>query len=99
MHYKAAMAQAANADRRQDAAEKRAVMDSFKVRLAAIDRELVPLEKSMMPKDKELAAGYRAEKAGLTKALDEASGIATMVPAPSATRPSGTKPPLSSFQR
>jgi len=99
MHYKAAMAQAANADRRQDAAEKRAVMDSFKVRLAAIDRELVPLEKSMMQKDKDLAAGYRAEKAGLTKALDEASGIATMVPAPSATRPSGTKPPLSSFQR
>jgi hypothetical protein len=92
MHYKAAMAQAAMADRRAGMSEKRAVLDAFKVRIAAIDRELVPLEKSLMPKDKALAEGYRAEKAGLTKALDEASGISKITGAPGAGSPGGSKP-------
>ena len=92
MHYKAAMAQAAMADRRAGMSEKRAVLDAFKVRIAAIDRELVPLEKSLMPKDKALAEGYRAEKAGLTKALDEASGISKMTGTPGAGSPGGSKP-------
>ena len=90
MHYKAAMAQIGAADKRADMTEKRDLINSFKVRIAAIDRELVPLEKSLMPKDRELAAGYRAEKAGLTKALDEASGISKITGAPSAASPSGT---------
>jgi len=89
MHYRAAMAQAAMADRRAGMSEKRAVLDAFKIRIAAIDRELVPLEKSQMPKDKALAEGYRAEKAGLTKALDEASGISKITGAPGAGSPGG----------
>lgn len=90
MHYKAAMAQLGAADKRADLAEKRDLINSFKVRIAAIDRELVPLEKSVMPKDRDLAAGYRAEKAGLTKALDEASGISKITGAPGAASPGGT---------
>ena len=90
MHYKAAMASLQNANVRQDMQEKKMLLDSFKTRIAAIDRELVPLEKSLMPADKALAAEKRAEKAGITKALDEASGISKIMPAPSAASPSGT---------
>lgn len=90
MHYKAAMAAMKNANIRQDMQEKKMLLDSFKTRIAAIDRELVPLEKSLMPADKALAEKYRAEKAGITKALDEASGISKIMPAPSAASPSGT---------
>jgi hypothetical protein len=99
MHYKAAMAQMSNANARQDAQEKRLLLDSFKTRISSIDKELIPLEKSFLKKDKELADQLRAEKMGLTKALDETSGIGKMTAAPSAASPSGTRPPLSSFQR
>jgi len=90
MHYKSAMASLRNANVRQDAQEKKMLLDSFKTRIASIDKELVPLEKSLMPADKALAAEKRAEKAGITKALDEASGISKIMPAPSAASPSGT---------
>jgi hypothetical protein len=99
MSYKSAMAQMANANARQDVQEKRLLLDSFKTRIASIDKELIPLEKSFLKKDKELAEQLRAEKMGLTKALDETSGIGKMTAAPSAASPSGTRPPLSSFQR
>jgi hypothetical protein len=90
MHYKSAMAQMANANARQDVQEKRLLLDSFKTRIASIDKELIPLEKSFLKKDKELAEQLRAEKMGLTKALDETSGIGKMTAAPSAASPSGT---------
>jgi hypothetical protein len=90
MHYKSAMAQMANANSRQDVQEKRLLLDSFKTRIASIDKELIPLEKSFLKKDKELADQLRAEKMGLTKALDETSGIGKMTAAPSAASPSGT---------
>jgi hypothetical protein len=90
MSYKSAMAQMANANARQDVQEKRLLLDSFKTRIASIDKELIPLEKSFLKKDKELAEQLRGEKAGLTKALDETSGIGKMTAAPSAASPSGT---------
>jgi hypothetical protein len=90
MSYKSAMAQMANANARQDVQEKRLLLDSFKTRIASIDKELIPLEKSFLKKDKELAEQLRAEKMGLTKALDETSGIGKMTAAPSAASPSGT---------
>ena len=90
MSYKSAMAQMANANARQDVQEKRLLLDSFKTRIASIDKELIPLEKSFLKKDKELAEQLRGEKAGLTKALDETSGIGKMTGAPSAASPSGT---------
>jgi hypothetical protein len=93
MSYKSAMAQMANANARQDVQEKRLLLDSFKTRIASIDKELVPLEKSFLKKDKELAEQLRGEKAGLTKALDETSGIGKMTGAPSAASPSGTSKP------
>jgi hypothetical protein len=87
--YKAAMAQITNANVRQDAQEKRLLLDSFKTRIASIDRELVPLEKSFLKKDRELADQLRAEKAGLTRALDESSGIGKITGAPGAASPGG----------
>jgi hypothetical protein len=93
MHYKAAMAAMQNANIRQDAQEKKMLLDSFKTRIAAIDRELVPYEKLgyALPKaDQAEVARLKAEKAGITKALDEASGISKIMPAPSAASPSGT---------
>jgi hypothetical protein len=93
MSYKSAMAQMANANARQDVQEKRLLLDSFKTRIASIDKELIPLEKSFLKKDKELAEQLRAEKMGLTKALDETSGIGKMTAAPSAASPSGTSKP------
>jgi hypothetical protein len=87
--YRAAMAQITNANVRQDAQEKRLLLDSFKTRIASIDRELVPLEKSFLKKDRELADQLRAEKAGLTRALDESSGIGKMTGAPGAASPGG----------
>jgi hypothetical protein len=90
MSYKSAMAQMANANVRQDAQEKRLLLDSFKTRIASIDKELVPLEKSFLKKDRELADQLRAEKAGLTRALDETSGIGKITGAPGARSPGGT---------
>jgi len=87
--YRAAMAQITNANVRQDAQEKRLLLDSFKTRIASIDKELVPLEKSFLKKDRELADQLRAEKAGLTRALDESSGIGKMTGAPGAASPGG----------
>ena len=89
MSYKSAMAQMANANSRQDVQEKRLLLDSFKTRIASIDKELIPLEKSFLKKDKELAEQLRAEKAGLTRALDETSGIGKMTGAPGAASPGG----------
>ena len=99
MHYKAAMAQMSNANARQDAQEKRLLLDSFKTRISSIDKELAPLLKMPFGPAKEQIAALQAEKAGLTKALDETSGIGKITGAPSAESPSGTRPPLSSFQR
>jgi hypothetical protein len=96
MHYKSAMAQMANANARQDVQEKRLLLDSFKTRIAAIDRELVPYEKQgiALPKaDRAEVERLRAEKAGLTKALDETSGIGKIIPAPGAASPGGTSKP------
>ena len=90
MHYKAAMAQMANANVRQDAQEKRLLLDSFKTRIASIDKELAPLLKTPYGPAKAQIAELQAEKAGLTKALDETSGIAKIAGAPSAASPSGT---------
>lgn len=90
MHYKAALAQMANANVRQDAQEKRLLLDSFKTRIASIDKELAPLLKTPYGPAKYQIAALQAEKAGLTKALDETSGIAKIAGAPSATSPSGT---------
>ena len=93
MHYKAAMAQAAMADRRADAAEKRAIIDSFKLRINSINAELVPLEKNPFLKENKVKIEQlRAEKEGLNKALDEHSGISKMTPTPGAGSPGGTKP-------
>jgi len=99
MHYKAAMAQMANANARQDMAEKRLLLDSFKARLSNIDKELAPLLKAPFGPAKAQIAALQAERAGLTKALDESSGISTITGAPGAASPGGTRPPLSSFQR
>ena len=99
MHYKAAMAQMSNANARQDAQEKRLLLDSFKTRISSIDKELAPLLKMPFGPAKEQIAALQAEKAGLTKALDETSGIGKITGAPSAKSPSGDRPPLSSFQR
>ena len=90
MHYRAAMAQAANADKRADAAEKRAIIDSFKLRINSINAELVPLEKNPFLKENKAAIErLQAEKAGLNKALDEHSGISKMTGAPGAGSPGG----------
>ena len=92
MHYKAAMAQMTNANVRQDAQEKRLLLDSFKTRISSIDKELAPLLKTPYGPAKAQIAELQAEKAGLTKALDETSGISKITGAPSAKSPSGTKP-------
>jgi hypothetical protein len=89
MSYKSAIAQINNANARQDVQEKRLLLDSFKTRIASIDKELIPLEKSFLKKDRELAEQLRAEKTGLTKALDETSGIGKMTGAPGAASPGG----------
>ena len=90
MHYKSAMAQMSNANARQDAQEKRLLLDSFKTRISSIDKELAPLLKMPFGPAKEQIAALQAEKAGLTKALDETSGIGKITGAPGATRPGGT---------
>jgi hypothetical protein len=95
MTYRAAMAQINNANARQDVQEKRQLMEAFKTRISAIDKELVPLEKLgfALPKaDRAEVERLRAEKAGLTKALDEASGISKITGAPGAASPGGNKP-------
>jgi hypothetical protein len=90
MHYKSAMAQLSNANARQDMQEKRLLLDAFKTELATIDRELGPLLKAPFGPAKAQIAELQARKAGLTKALDEASGISKIAGAPSAVSPSGT---------
>lgn len=90
MHYKAAMAQIANANARQDAQDKRTLMEAFKTRISSIDKELAPLLKAPFGPAKAQIAELQAEKAGITKALDEASGISKMMPAPGAASPGGT---------
>jgi hypothetical protein len=90
MHYKAAMAQMSNANARQDAQEKRLLLDSFKTRIASIDKELAPLLKTPYGPAKAQIAELQAEKAGLTKALDETSGISKIAGAPGARSPGGT---------
>jgi len=90
MAYKSAMAQMANANARQDVQEKRLLLDSFKTRIASIDKELQPLLKMPFGPAKTQIAELQAEKAGLTKALDETSGIGKMTGAPGAKSPGGT---------
>jgi hypothetical protein len=90
MHYKSAMAQMSNANARQDAQEKRLLLDSFKARIASIDKELGPMLKSPFGPNKDAITTLQAEKAGLTKALDEASGISKITKAPGAASPGGT---------
>jgi hypothetical protein len=90
MHYKEAMAQMANANARQDVQEKRLLLDSFKTRIASIDKELQPLLKMPFGPAKTQIAELQAEKAGLTKALDETSGISKIPGAPGAGSPGGT---------
>lgn len=89
MSYRSAMAQMANANSRQDVQEKRLLLDSFKTRIASIDKELAPLLKMPSGPAKEQIAALQAEKAGLTKALDETSGIGKMTGAPGASSPGG----------
>ena len=93
MHYKSAMARMANTDARQNAQEKRLLLDSFKTRIASIDKELAPLLKMPFGPAKEQIAALQAEKAGLTKALDETSGISKIAGAPGAASPGGTSKP------
>jgi hypothetical protein len=90
MSYKSAMAQMANANVRQDAQEKRLLLDSFKTRISSIDKELAPLLKMPFGPAKEQIAALQAEKAGLTRALDETSGIGKITGAPGAASPGGT---------
>jgi hypothetical protein len=100
MHYKAAMAQIRSTAAREGLQQQRLLLDTFKVELATIDKELAPLLKAPFGPAKAQIADLQARKAGLTKALDEASGISKMLPAPgAAASPGGTRPPLSSFQR
>jgi hypothetical protein len=100
MHYKAAMAQIRSTAAREGMQQQRLLLDTFKTELATIDRELAPLLKAPFGPAKAQIAELQARKAGLTKALDEASGISKMMPAPgAAASPGGTRPPLSSFQR
>jgi len=93
MHYKSAMAQMANANARQDVQEKRLLLDSFKTRIASIDKELAPLLKTPYGPAKTQIAELQEEKAGLTKALDETSGIGKITGAPGAKSPGGTSKP------
>jgi hypothetical protein len=90
MHYKAAMAQIRSTAAREGVQQQRLLLDTFKTELATIDRELAPLLKMPFGPAKAQIAELQARKAGLTKALDEVSGISKMTGAPSATSPSGT---------
>jgi hypothetical protein len=99
MHYKAAMAQIKSTAAREGLQQQRLLLDTFKAELATIDKELAPLLKAPFGPAKDQIAELQARKTGLTKALDEASGISKMMPAPDARRLGGTRPPLSSFQR
>jgi len=92
MHYKAAMAQIRSTAAREGMQQQRLLLDTFKAELATIDRELAPLLKAPFGPAKAQIAELQARKAGLTKALDEASGISKMMPAPGAGSPGGTKP-------
>lgn len=89
MHYKSAMAQLSNANARQNMQEKRLLLDAFKIELATIDRELGPLLKAPLGPAKDQIAELQARKAGLTRALDEASGIGKITGAPGAGSPGG----------
>lgn len=90
MHYKAALAQIADASRRADRAEKQQLIDSFKLRINDITKEMAPLEKSPFGENKNRLLALQAEKAGITKALDEATGISKITGAPGAGSPGGT---------
>jgi hypothetical protein len=90
MHYKAAMAQIRSTAAREGMQQQRLLLDTFKTELATIDRELAPLLKAPFGPAKAQIAELQARKAGLTKALDEASGISKMLPAPGVKSPGGT---------
>ncbi len=93
MHYKSAMAQIRSTAAREGMQQQRLLLDTFKAELATIDKDIAALMKVPFSKDaKEQLPELRARKAGLTKALDEASGISKMMPAPGAGSPGGTKP-------
>lgn len=91
MHYKAALAQIADAGRRADRAEKQQLLDSMKTRINDITKEMGPLEKSPFGQNKVRLAELQAEKAGISRALDEAAGISKITGAPGAApSPGGT---------
>jgi hypothetical protein len=90
MHYKAAMAQIRATASREGLQQQRLLLDTFKTELSTIDKELAPLLKAPFGPAKAQIAELQARKAGLTKALDEASGISKMLPAPGAASPGGT---------
>jgi hypothetical protein len=94
MHYKAAMAQIRATASREGMQQQRLLLDTFKTELATIDKDIAALMKNPFLKEsKEQLPELRARKAGLTKALDEASGIGKMMPAPGAASPGGTSKP------
>jgi hypothetical protein len=94
MHYKQAMAQIRATAAREGMQQQRLLLDTFKAELSTIDKDIAALMKNPFLKEsKEQLPELRARKAGLTKALDEASGIGKMMPAPSAASPSGTSKP------
>jgi hypothetical protein len=83
----------------QENREQRLLLDSYKAQIAAIDKDLAPLLKMPTTGNKAKAAVLEAEKAQLMQALASTMGAGTMPGAPGAQGPSGTRPPLSSFQR
>ena len=94
MHYKSAMAQIRATAAREGMQQQRLLLDTFKTELATIDKDIAALMKNPFLKEsKEQLPELRARKAGLTKALDEASGIGKMMPAPGAASPGGTSKP------
>jgi hypothetical protein len=94
MHYKQAMAQIRATASREGMQQQRLLLDTFKAELATIDKDIAALMKNPFLKEsKEQLPELRARKAGLTKALDEASGISKMLPAPGAASPGGTNKP------
>jgi hypothetical protein len=94
MHYKSAMAQIRATASREGMQQQRLLLDTFKTELATIDKDIAALMKNPFLKEsKEQLPELRARKAGLTKALDEASGIGKMMPAPGAASPGGTSKP------
>jgi hypothetical protein len=87
------MAQIRATASREGLQQQRLLLDTFKTELATIDKDLTSLRKTPFGPAKAQIEELQARKAGLTKALDEASGISKMLPAPGAASPGGTSKP------